>query len=615
MRRTIFHLVVVVPAVVPTTVQALDISKGPTGANHERAHLYASGAGVSVGVFDTVPLGIPLPHHLDNRLLAQYDFYNRLPSQDPDPLTNPVDDHERLAADIVAGNDPLNTGVAPQAQIYLAAINDLNLQSRRAASAWLVAHHDVQLFSLSAGFGANTNGTSEESLYWDWFMHAKGTLLVASASNSGLQISTPADSFNGIAVGAYDQATGARWSHSAFALSGIDGTEVRGKPEILAPGVWIGDGISYNGTSAQGTSFAAPHVAGAAALLVDFANRQSAFDALDRRGIKALLLNSARKRNIAGPELLSPVSSDLTGAHPVYDKDFLNCASGTCTFRDVSTAGTTADWTPAEWAFSGVRFTTNKPLDDEQGTGYLDATRAIINLAGGNFGPGAVAGIGWDQGTASSTDDPAAHTYSLNQALSAGSLLTATLTWDRIALESDGDGVVDDDDTYALGELANLDLRLLNAANQIVAESISPADNVEHLHVPLPASAAPGAYKLQVVYNGGGTLLTDFALAWWTDPTPLVPGDYNLDGTVDAIDYQVWRAHFASSTAESPLIRADGNHDGHIDAADYAIWRDHVGQTWSTAAVTIAGAAVPESSTPFLTVFISAALTILIRRR
>jgi hypothetical protein len=144
--------------------------------------------------------------------------------------------------------------------------------------------------------------------------------------------------------------------------------------------------------------------------------------------------------------------------------------------------------------------------------------------------------------------------------------------------------------------LANLDLRLVDNLGQVVAQSASTADSLEHLHVPVPTSGHPGDYKLQVIHSGGGLLATDFALAWWTSPLALVPGDYNLDGLVDALDYNVWRASFGTSTAAAPLIYGDGNNDGTVDAADYTLWRKHVGQSWSAGA-TIAASPVPEGST------------------
>ena len=105
-------------------------------------------------------------------------------------------------------------------------------------------------------------------------------------------------------------------------------------------------------------------------------------------------------------------------------------------------------------------------------------------------------------------------------------------------------------------------------------------------------------------------LATDYALAWWTDPTPLVPGDYNLDGTVNALDYNVWHTNLGASTDSLPLLHGDGTGDGTVDAADYVLWRDHVGQNWLPGA----GTAVPEPSSMIISLllFVGAATS---RRR
>jgi Dockerin type I domain len=50
-------------------------------------------------------------------------------------------------------------------------------------------------------------------------------------------------------------------------------------------------------------------------------------------------------------------------------------------------------------------------------------------------------------------------------------------------------------------------------------------------------------------------------------------GDYNLDGTVDAADYTVWRDALGSKTD----LRADGDGDGVVDEADFKLWRAHFG--------------------------------------
>lgn len=58
-----------------------------------------------------------------------------------------------------------------------------------------------------------------------------------------------------------------------------------------------------------------------------------------------------------------------------------------------------------------------------------------------------------------------------------------------------------------------------------------------------------------------------------TGPEPLA-GDYNYDGSVDELDYQVWKDSFGTTVPRLGLW-ADGNKDGLVDAADYTFWRDH----------------------------------------
>ncbi len=55
---------------------------------------------------------------------------------------------------------------------------------------------------------------------------------------------------------------------------------------------------------------------------------------------------------------------------------------------------------------------------------------------------------------------------------------------------------------------------------------------------------------------------------------PVANADFNLDGTVDAADYTVWRDSLgASSTNPS----GDANGDGTVDVADYVEWRSQFG--------------------------------------
>lgn len=69
---------------------------------------------------------------------------------------------------------------------------------------------------------------------------------------------------------------------------------------------------------------------------------------------------------------------------------------------------------------------------------------------------------------------------------------------------------------------------------------------------------------------GGGVLLNAISVAQPLAALTQVLLDYNLDGAIDPLDYEVWRATYGSTVD----LRADGNADGVVDAADYALWRD-----------------------------------------
>jgi GH43 family beta-xylosidase len=53
-----------------------------------------------------------------------------------------------------------------------------------------------------------------------------------------------------------------------------------------------------------------------------------------------------------------------------------------------------------------------------------------------------------------------------------------------------------------------------------------------------------------------------------------VSGDYNADGSVNALDYGFWRATFGGSLF--PGSAADGSGNNVVDAADYVLWRKRV---------------------------------------
>lgn len=71
-----------------------------------------------------------------------------------------------------------------------------------------------------------------------------------------------------------------------------------------------------------------------------------------------------------------------------------------------------------------------------------------------------------------------------------------------------------------------------------------------------------------------------------------LPGDFNLDGTVDAADYTVFRDNLGQSDA---ALNGNGNGSGTVTSLDYDIWVSNYGNSSSSSAST----SVPEPSTLF----------------
>ena len=469
--------------------------------------------------------------------------------------------HLALVANTAAGGANGNfIGVAPGANVFVGGVFDggeTDLQvynAARLATTDLNLNHSVSLFNNSFDFTLNANGQANgqdnPALYVDWFQNTFDTLFIQAAGNNGIndiglgdgtnQIGQPGTMFNGIVVGNADG--NARRASSSYWVPGDDGTapDLRGLPHILAPGSNIGDSHSTD----SGSSFAAPHVAGTAALLMENGLGLPGAASRNHQAIKSIILNSARKRSINTPENAVPFAEDHADtAAQTSDDDYLNggvLRVGASPSSGDPTNGT-AQWTPTKWSYDGTKFISFNPLDDEQGTGLLDAERALIQMDGGEQFSGNVTPIGWDRSSISSSGFDTRE-YLLDFSISEGSFITTTLVWDRIVSEENTtpaliNGVVDASDTYGFSTMANLDLHI-HFQDQLIAESIGVAgalgENVEHLHVPVPNDGNPGDYKIHA-HNTAGAL-TDYGLAWWTappPPPPPIPGHYFFNGDLE----------------------------------------------------------------------------------
>ncbi|PPK64680.1 S8 family serine peptidase [Actinokineospora auranticolor] len=254
-----------------------------------------TGTGVKVAVVDT---GVDETHpDLAGREIAQANF---VPDEDQVDRVG----HGTHVASTIAGGGAKYRGVANGAKILDAKVLGQTGGSDSSVLAgveWAVAQ-GADIVNMSLGTtDAPGLDVIEEAV--ERLSAEKGTLFVVSAGNSGpiaRTIGSPGSAPSALTVGSVERDDSvSRFSSRGPALEGAL------KPEITAPGSgivaakaangFLGDPVEPGYVRMSGTSMAAPHVAGAAALLAqahpDWTGAQ----------LKAVLTASAKPTPAAGP--------------------------------------------------------------------------------------------------------------------------------------------------------------------------------------------------------------------------------------------------------------------------------------------------------------------------
>ncbi|MCM0678421.1 S8 family serine peptidase, partial [Micromonospora phytophila] len=230
------------------------------------------GAGVKVAVLDT---GVDATHpDLTGRIVEAKDFTGAGSARDGHG-------HGTHVASTIAGSggasEGLRKGVAPGARVLVGKVladSGMGYTSEIIAGMEWAAHSGAKVINMSLG-GNPTDGTDPMSQALNDLTAATGALFVVAAGNSGADytVGAPGAATAALTVGAVDRDDKLADFSSRGPRLGNNGL----KPEITAPGVGIvaarsagtsmGTPVGDAYTAASGTSMAAPHVAGAAAIL------------------------------------------------------------------------------------------------------------------------------------------------------------------------------------------------------------------------------------------------------------------------------------------------------------------------------------------------------------
>jgi alpha-amylase len=175
----------------------------------------------------------------------------------------------------------------------------------------------------------------------------------------------------------------------------------------------------------------------------------------------------------------------------------------------------------------------------------------------------------------------------------------------RAAFDVNGDGLGDNRDLFALGDeliSAGAGQAVLNAYTDLLlhrADVNSSATSDTADIAALYANFGSSSWLFDI--NVDGVVDIGDISAAVTTLFRTTTGDFNVDGSVDAADYVLWRNNHGVGDAR--FTQGDGDLDGDVDNDDLLVWRSQFGfirQSLTPTAANTMLASVPEPGALFM---------------
>jgi hypothetical protein len=413
--------------------------------------------------------------------------------------------HDTSLAGIVAsrgGRDyPQHRGMAPDAEIYSAKVSRrISETDPNRVTNYLWFQKTLDFFRSNQCRIVVTGiqlETSYDQVYpftllYDYYAYTDDIFFATAAGNDASSITLFGTAFNGLTTAGLITTEPDVYRRVGSASNSGPTEDGRKKPELSAPAqnLWVPTADSDTAWRTEGntrgqTSWAAPHTAGAAAVLISYADTTPEPD--DGRSVvlKAVLVNAAF------PNIQDKNGQETTGQH----------------------------WHP------------------HRGYGRLDTTRAfsILSRPKVPLGQELSEPRGW---TFQSISPRQTHTYSFST-IPVGSRLMVTLTWKRRVRWADKpprNNLIEPGELT--GFLANLNLYIDDDLGQTVFSDTDSLNNLKKADLLLGKTSS---YRIRIV-NQSFTESTEYAIAY--EISAPLDADFNFDAVVDKTDLELLLQHW-----------------------------------------------------------------------